>query len=268
MHRRTLLRTFAGAALLPTIPLMTRAQGIPDATPDAPPQHHGLPRPVVLGDGIELIDYRIYPSPDVPRIIGEIVNIGDEMVDSPAITVTFPEFGPEGFAYAIPHLPTMRPGQSNLIFGQLPTAISSNTMLDSATFGLCGPVVAGELTASEAALDLEVMDLVEEKHATAQFMTGSVQNNSPHWIAWIRIRGLVRDSVGRLAGTIPQMDVYLADGNVPSSFAFWSDATMPFPANPYLLLDGTTNYSTTLVPGTVSATTAPGCPAILPRSDE
>jgi hypothetical protein len=74
----------------------------------------------VLGDGIELVDYRIYPSQDVPRIIGEIISTRDDMVDSPVVSIIFPELWEEGLAYAPPLLPVMRPGESNMIFGVLP----------------------------------------------------------------------------------------------------------------------------------------------------
>ncbi len=106
MHRRQFLAASA-ALLLPTSPLRAAQD---TATPAATPNHHGRPRPIVLGDGIELVDYRIYPSTDAPRIIGEIISTRDDMVDSPVMSITFPDLGVEGLAWAASSLASYATG--------------------------------------------------------------------------------------------------------------------------------------------------------------
>jgi hypothetical protein len=261
MHRRTLLRTLAGAALLPTIPLLTRAQGIPDATPGAPPQHHGLPRPVVLGDGIELIDYRIYPSPDVPRIIGEIVNIGDKTVDAPVVSVSFEELGPDGLAYAPPFIPVMRPGESNLIFGVLPNEITTNEQLAAGRFSVCAPIGPGEYAVRLQALDLQLTVAEELYWADSLNVTGSVQNAGSAAATQSAINGMIRDLNGRYIGvcvehTLPD----IAPGET-IEFMLWAFANTSV-ADAYLFLNGSTDYTVQVVAGPARPVIAPSCPAL------
>lgn len=262
MHRRQFINAAAGALLLPAGLARARQDPAPDATPAATPQHHGRPRPIVLGDGIELIDYRIYPSPDVPRIIGEISSTRDEMVDSPVISITFPDLGADGLAYAPPVLPVMRPGESNMIFGVLPAGIDSDEQLQAANFGLCAEVAPGEQTALNGPHEWELSDVEEDRRPGAQYFTGNLTNTGTLRATSPILQGIVRDAANRYVGTTSKGEL----GNMPAGFtrpfSLWSAADIDNSANPYVFLGESLSYSTELVPGVVGLRTLPGCPSL------
>lgn len=264
MHRRQLIRSAAGALFLPPAVTLARQDGGSDATPAPTPQHHGRPRPIVLGDGIELIDYRIYPSPDVPRIIGEIVSTRDEMVDSPVISMTFPDLETGGYAWAPSHLPVMRPGESNLIFGVLPEQIDTEEKLATADFGLCASVAAGEQTARRRGIDLQIIVNTENYWADSLNVLGTIQNAGDRAVIFSAVHGLVRDKNSRYIGvTVEAQTGDLAPGSV-QDFFLWAWTANSSPADPYLFLNGSTDYSVDVTAGLIKPILLPGCPAVFP----
>ena len=262
MHRRQFINAAAGALLLPTGLAHAKQGEATNSTPQATPQHHGRPRPIVLGEGIELIDYRIFPSEDVPRIIGEISSTRDEMVDSPVISITFPELGVNGLAYAPPGLPVMRPGESNMIFGVLPQGIDSNEKLQSAEFGLCAPVAAGRLTKANVSRAWSFTDMEKDKRVGSQLLTGNLRNDASSIAITPVVQGLVRDANGRYVGTTLKADFSnIAPGGL-RPFSIWATKNGYNVANPYLLLGDSIEYTTTLVPSAGGLRVNPGCSSL------
>lgn len=268
MHRRQLIRSLAAGLLLPPAAMTTLAREAEEGTPVAMPRHHGLPRPVALGDGIELIDYRVYPSTDVPRIIGEIVNTGDEMVDSPVVSVIFPDLGTDGLAYAPPFLPVMRPGESNLIFGVLPAGIDTGEKLAAAEFGLCAPVGPGEHSERLRGVDLRVTVETDSYYWSDSLnVIGVVQNDGTETVALAGVNGLVRDQHGRYVGVCAEHVIGDLAPGATHDYLLWAWTANTSQADPYALLNGSTDYSVDVVAGIAKPLLLPGCPAILPWND-
>lgn len=264
MHRRKFISAVAGTLLLPPLPASGRQGQIVEPASSPIPAHHGRQRPILLGDGIELIDYRIYPSDDVPRIIGEITSTRDEMIDSPVVSVIFDHLGADGLAYAPPILPVMRPGQSNMIFGVLPKEIDTDEKLQQAEFGLCAPVSAGRFTETHADLRLRIEVLSQERWETAQRIDGEIHNDGPIPVQWTKVKGFIRDATDRYAGLTRELDMWgLPPGEV-KSFTLWSSNADQIIANAYRLLQGSADYRTELFPDVASHIVNPGCPAIFP----
>lgn len=259
MHRRRFLATSA-ALLMPASPARAFQE---TATPAATPAHHGRPRPIVLGDGIELIDYRIYPSTDVPRIIGEIISTRDDMVDSPVISITFPELGEDGRAYAPPALPVMRPGESNMIFGVLPTGIGSETEFQLARFGLCEPVHSGPATSAFDSLLLEVQVTAQLVTSTYIGLEGRVHNRSSAHVQVGYIQFVVRDSSRRLLGALPPAitERIVAHGNRAFEVALREGEHILADPRPFITDSGA--YEVNALPGIPWRFVNPGCPSIL-----
>lgn len=264
MHRRQLIRSVAGALMVPPAAALARQREVSDATPATMPQHHGLPRPIVLGDGIELIDYRIYPSPDVPRIIGEITSTRDEMVDSPVISMTFPDLDTDAFAWAPPHLPVMRPGESNLIFGVLPEQVDSEEKLATAEFDLCGPVEPGEYSLRLQGSDLRATIDTESYWADSLNVVGKVHNAGEATVSYSMVYGMVRDRNGRYIGVTADSATGDMGPGATHDFFLWASTLNSSPANAYALLNGSTDYVVDAVPSTLKPFTTPGCPAFFP----
>lgn len=260
MHRRQFIQATAGALLLP--PMMASARQ-DEATPAPIPPHHGRTRPIVLGDGIELIDYRIYPSEDVPRIIGEISSTRDEMVDSPVVSVTFPELGKDGLAWAPPVLPVMRPGESNMIFGVLPREIDSEEKLEAAKFGLCAPVVAGRHTRMNVGRQWSITNYEDDKRAGSQNLRGNLVNEGVGIAFTPVLQGLIRDANGRVVGTTLKADYPNMAPGASYPFSVWAGGNGFNRANPFLLLGDSVDYMTTLIPCSGGLRVSPGCSSLL-----
>lgn len=257
MHRRQFLRTLAASTLIPSTIAAQERPGTPAATP----QHSGRPRPIVLGDGIELVDYRIFPSPDVRRVIGEIWNTRDDMVDAPVVSMSFPDDEASGeSAYASPVTPVLRPGESTMVFGVLPDEIDSAERLGTGTFGLCGPVGSGKYADLYTGLDLSINRDVEDFRPDAVNIQGQVINNADSVAQFTCVRGFIRDHNGRYAGcAMPVNTGHLAPAG-SRNFSLWAAETLDVLADPFLLLKPAMNYSVDVIPGLVGPLTAPGCP--------
>ncbi len=258
MHRRQFLA--ASAALL--LPSASAGAFQDTATPEVAPNHHGRPRPIVLGDGIELVDYRIYPSPDVPRIIGEITSTRDDMVDSPVVSITFPDLGEDGLAWAAPVLPVMPPGESNMIFGVLPVGISTEEQLQSAAYALCSPAGPGPFSELHKTLQLRIEILEEELLESTLRIEATIENESTIPSRWTSVRGLIRDRLDRLAGTMPERELRWLGPGQQRAFTGWQSANNDNPGNPFLMLKGETGYSVELHGGSLGPLLVPGCNAL------
>lgn len=263
MNRRQFLGGIAGTLLFPGSSL---AQG-DEATPAVTPEHSGRPRPHVLGDGIELVDYRIYPSSDVRRVIGEIWNTRDDMVDSPVVSMTFPDVDePGGFAYAPPSTPVLKPGESTMVFGVIPDEIDSDELLASASFGLCDPAAPGEFSELYARFHLEA--IAEETYFRDHYLNvqGKIYNRSETRALYTKVSGLVRDQNGRYTGATSSSNPghVVAKGNKP--FAIHAGEGVNLLADPFRLLIDSQPYSVELKAGFVVQVTAPRCTAGYPGS--
>lgn len=262
MHRRQFLAASA-ALLLPTAPVRAAQDAV---TPAATPNHHGRPRPIVLGHGIELVDYRIYPSTDVPRIIGEIVSTRDDMVDSPVVSITFPDLDANGLAWAAPVLPVMRSGESNMIFGVLPEGVQNR--LEYATFGLCESVNLGALTELSESVRLRPELVNDDRKSDSLHLTGKIFNDGQEPTQWIKIRGLARDDSGRYVGALPEIDLWNLRPGESKSFSIWQSRKSDQPANPFRMVSSGLELELELHPGTMGYSTAPGCAALFARRSD
>jgi hypothetical protein len=264
MHRRHFISAAIGALLFPA----GRVHGRQDATvaPEATavPAHHGRQRPIVLGDGIELVDYRVYPSDDVPRIIGEISSTRDEMIDAPVVSVVFGDLGASGLAYAPPVLPVMRPGQSNMIFGVLPEEIDTDEKLQQAEFGLCAPVVSAKWTERFSDVEFEIVISDEQYWHRSLNISGHVTNHGSKRIEYTAIQGLIRDSDYRLAGAISRGRLDHFSPGQSKEFFVWASAGTPTLADAYRLLDTEEPYRVELHMSLIDFLVPAGCDLFRP----
>jgi len=258
MNRRQFLGGIAGSLLLPTTTLAQEN----DATPAATPQHSGRPRPFVLGDGIELVDYRIYPSSDVRRVIGEIWNTRDDMVDAPVVSMTFPDSrDPVEPAYASPSTPVLHPGESTMIFGVIPGKIDTEERLSTASFALCTPAAPGEYTNLYARFELEAIP--EETYFRDHYLNiqGKIYNRSETPALYTKVSGLVRDQNGRYTGaTSPSNPGHVSAGG-NKRFAIHAGEGVNLLADPFRLLTASESYTVELKAGFVAQVIPARCSA-------
>lgn len=250
MNRRAFITAITAGILLPRL----RQPHDPDATPPS----GSRPAPIDLGEGLTLVDYRVYPG-DRPAIIGELRSDRDEMVDAPVVSLTWPDASRSaGFTWASPLIPVIEPGGSIPIFGPLPESGEAEPSLDSARFALCSPVERGEYTRSWQSLNVDFR-MTHERYRHAAFKgTGIVANPGPGRTPSISVRGIVRDGDDRIAGVTSTPSPGVIPPGEEREFTVWIAASLRNKANPVPLISGL-DYSVDIRPGVRGPAIAPGC---------
>jgi hypothetical protein len=257
MNRRSFMALFGAAIAFPEQPRMVATPAADTATPQA----NRRPAPVDLGDGIILIDYRVFPE-ETPhnRFIGEIRNTTDRMIDSPVVSLYYPLDGREraGFAYATPLLPVIEAGGTVPIFGTFPDGIDPEAALTAADFALCTTAEPGQYTEREQELSLSIRKIDQLISTGIYGFDGEVTNVGDSLATGTIIRGIIRDADGRVAGTTIGFFTNVIESG--STVPFWVGAgsIVDHRANPVIQLWGG-DYTADIVAGTRGPAVLPGC---------
>lgn len=229
------------------------------------PKDAGRPAPVNLGDGIILTDYRVYPASPLNRIVGEIRNTTDRMIDAPVVSIYYPVNGEEGagFAYGAPVLPVIEAGGTVPIFGTIPEGVNPDVAIASADFALCTPAEPGKYTDEEAELSLELFITSEKIKDTSYRCDGEVINMAASAAKVSAVYGIFRDPIGRVAGFALTVHIPALEPAAIKPFTLWGAERIASKGNPYLLTSGT-NYTVDVRAGTRGPTVTPGCSFGLP----
>jgi hypothetical protein len=257
MDRRRFV-TWLGAGVIS--PLASH-QATPATTADTP----GRPDPVDLGGGIVLIDYRLHPG-EQPHVVAEIRNDTNRMIDAPVVSLTYPrERESDGFTWASPIIPVIGAGRSVPVFGALPDDAAPGAILASAIFALCSPAEPGEYTRHQQALqdDLVVTVVSERIEDDLYHVQGTIANAGLDVMRDIALRGIVRDSDGRIAGSTASPFWSGLAAGASRDFSMWAGKAVRNKANPFPLLTGT-NYTVEIIAGTRGPVSSPGCSFGLP----
>ena len=253
MDRRAFLFLIGASVALPSAPTPARVRGAVLGNSNAPD-------PVDLGSGIALIDYRVYPASPYNRIIGEIRNTTDRMIDAPVVSFYYTVDGEEraGFAYAAPMLPVVAADGSVPIFGTIPERVDPEEALASADFSLCTPAEPGEYIEREQQLDLSLQIIEEEIDTNVYRAEGVVTNAGNTTATRTMVRGIVRDADGRVAGSTTSAFTNVIAVSEAKPFTLWGDISLRNKANPFVLLSGD-GYTVDIIAGTRGPVVLPGC---------
>lgn len=225
--------------------------GARQGTPAATFVSAGRPDPIDLGHGITLIDYRVYPSAPNHKVIGEIHNDNNHMVDAPVVSMTYPapSSAREGFAYASPIVPVMGPERTVPVFGVLPDTDTPEETLRSAAFALCSPVEYGEYSEQQAELSLTMTMGRETIEPQRYAIPITMSNAGGTTVTDIAVRGIFRDANGRVAGCSER--VLVGRLLVGEEREFWVSSGIgePVKADPFVLIPNR-NYSVDIIAGT------------------
>jgi hypothetical protein len=112
-----------------------------------------------------------------------------------------------------------------------------------------------------APLRLRIEIILDERWDWAQHIEAVLHNDAEVNAYWTRIQGLVRDAQGRYAGVTPALDLWSLPPGGSAAFGLWLTPDDQTAANPFPILNGSTDYQTQLYAGTASNILNPGCPA-------
>lgn len=258
-NRRSILLGFAGTA---TWSSSSRA-GSQSATPESS-TGFTWPTPVDIGEGLSVLDWRVHPGTDGPRLMIELRNDREDAMYSPAISYRLPDYEPE-LLWAVPWEPVLQPRSSTVLVAQLPKGYGPADEISLiGGWELCDTVQSVDPGVLDALEAVRIDDLQSEPWHGGRHYWGSLINTSPNRLPHRRVTAVVRAPDGRLAGVVNVADVLLSDSE-PQSFHVWIVGNQESsPLEPTVLLDDPLDMKTEFRIQPRGDAIAPGCPAIMP----
>lgn len=224
-------RSVIAGAITASLPTIIAAQGTPEASPHA--EHGARLAPIDLGSGIEITDFRVIPDQDPAHFIIEIQSRRDDAVDTPAIGMIIPNAPIDtGYSWARPWDPVLQPGQSSFGIGLLPS-VAFNP--EDVEWLLCdGESLSTTSVDVISDWDWELDWEIEVIGTDDLRITSDISNVGEVPFAGGELRGIVRDSDGRICGGTPLTNMYnLGPGaTVTRSIGMWrslQSIVNPFP---------------------------------------
>lgn len=222
-----------------------------------------MPEPIELGQGLLLVDYRIYPTSNArPAMLGEIKSTLDHRVDAVSISM-IDSSEPDAFrafSYATPAAPTIAPFGTVPVWGVLPeTDDHAERLLSRLQFGLCDQVAAGEQTALWDDWDIVITRYEEiALRSTSLVIYGYIKNMGTTSQGRIVTRGVVRDADGRLLGTTRSQQAAPLDPGETKRFAVGARSSDHIHTNAYRMMTSP-DYTVSLSIEPTGYPIPPGC---------
>lgn len=222
------------------------------------------PAPIDLGHGLEIRDYRLFPTDDVMRFIVEIHNTTDTAVDTPTVGVVLPHFDEGNFGWANPVSPVLHPHASDCLIGVAPDALASNMDWSIPEWAICGEIETAYAERLDD-VDIEYSYTLDFRSSTHLHIPVEFTNHSHVVARNVVIQGIVRDIDDRLCGaTMPLRLADVAPGQSAQN-AFNIAADREYHANPFVLIDTVAgigfDFKTQPSPPIVNN----GCSLLMPR---
>lgn len=223
-------------------------------------------RPIELGNGIEVRDFRLFPGDEIMRFIVEIYNNTDAIIDTPAVGVHLPHMNnDENYGWAVAIAPVFYPGTSAGLLGVAPKALATDLDWDTPEWTLCGPLT----TRSASLLDNSRLDVSSDQFQldsqTLEIAT-SVTNLGDATISNLNVIGLVWDRSGRICGSTNSAQLLpLEPGATQIRSVYVGDTlSMRYAANPFHMIDSVVDLDVSVSVQPSVSFDAPECPAIMP----
>lgn len=222
------------------------------------------PSPVDLGHGLEIRDYRLFPTEDVMRFLVEIHNTTDVAVDTPTIGVVLPHIDEDGnYGWANPLSTVLHPQTSGCLIGVAPAEIATDEEWGTPEWMLCDSVVTQKANSMDHwYFELDFTITIHERTRAQAMVT--VTNHGSEQIRRLWLQGLVLDAQARICGaTVTGQIPGLAPGEtVETGFTIRPEYT--YHANPFTLIDTVESIDFSFSVQPEGTAVNPGCPPVMP----
>lgn len=222
-----------------------------------------------LGHGIEVRDFRLFPSPDILRFIVEVHNTNDAMVDTPTVGVVLPHLDDEGnYGWASPIAPVLHPHTSGGLIGIAPSGLKHDSDWGKPEWMLCG-VPNTILSERLSPWEIDISARHEVDYDQHLIIRAQVANLGDHKSSSLRMRGLLWDKNHRICGSTTL--AYVPDIEPKSTVDVHIDVAPPgaapifdYIANPFTLVNTVEGMDVTMSLQPPASPTPSVCPLIMP----
>ncbi|MCO5215744.1 MAG: FxLYD domain-containing protein [Thermomicrobiales bacterium] len=218
--------------------------------------------PVTLEHGLEIRDYRIFPTDDIRRFIVEIHNATDQAVDTPSIGVILSHLPQDqDFGVAVATSPVLHPHTSGILIGVAPTALGSDD-----NWGIPEWIICDDLHTSRVA-ELPIQDLtiaseiVVMNEDLAQ-VNIQVTNNSEESIERVWLSGDVYDDHGRVCGSLVQIGRGPISPGETNEYYLYVVREWRYFGNPFVLVSSAAEVDVVVSIQARARYVSPACPRL------
>lgn len=226
------------------------------------------PASVDVGGGMEIRDYRLFPTKDVMRFIVEIHNTTDTAVDTPAMGVVLPHQRDDNWGWAGPASQVLNPHSSDCLIGIAPAALVSDADWGKPDWILCNDIKTHRAS-SRPDWNIEVTHRIEISDSRNAQVTFEITNRNDHKsTGWFHLQGLVRDQDDRLCGALRTWSIPWAMRELgPGEQITGGSALNPgadYIANPFPLLETVEGITVDFSVQRQIPVINPSCSAVMP----
>lgn len=225
-----------------------------------------MQKPFDLGQGIEVRDYRLFPTPDILRFIVEVHNTTDFPVDAPTVGVILPHLVEhENYGWASPMSPVIHPHTSGGLIGVAPAALTHDNEWGSPEWELCA---AMSTIQSERLLiwDLDLSYELVVYYSHHLQIKARITNLGDKPTRGLYMSALLWDPDARICGiTYDRLLPVIAPGEtLQDSIDVSQGEFYDYIANPFALVNSVEGMNATLTLQPVTSYPAPVCEPIMP----
>ncbi len=253
-------RAFLAAAapmLLPTV----HAQ-----TPVASPTPYTWPTPVAFSDEVEIVDWRLFPTPDVMRFIAEIRNVTDTYVIAPAVGVIILSLADgANYGWGVPNMPVIYPGDSTFVMGVAPAAMQSDNDWTDAKWVPCTDTPAQTTQIDRLkSIDYDLQITIQLRESYWFAIKGAATNlaDSVNYVA--TAKGHVREANGRICGGIPSKALNSIRPGKTLEYTLLVRPDVTLLSNPFTLVDSMAGGEVFTFLQPRADPTPAACPLVMP----
>ena len=261
LSRRMLLGGLAASTLI----VQNRPAKGQTATPSATPELSSRPEPVELGEGFSILDWRVHPGDNEPRLIVEIHNGTDQVVTTPTVSFAMKDDREGiGAAWAVPWEPVIHPQSSTMLVSSVQDAFTAQEIVDTIDgWQLCQVPQKPDPEIVDALSTVTFVDTSWEYWTAGRHYWTSAINTSASVHPARVVYALVRDTDGRIAGGVVSSRILLTNSE-PQAIHIWIDRDNLSPLNATLLLTDPFEMDVEFRVNAMANSIAPGCPAVMP----
>lgn len=217
-----------------------------------------------LGHGLEIRDYRLFPTTDVMRFIVEIHNTTDTAVDTPTVGVMLPHLGDgENYGWANPISAVLHPHTSDCLIGVAPPKLTSDSDWDTPSWIFCDEISthhAKKLAQWDVDFTYSV-EFVDTTHARAIL---EIVNRSERIPQGLILQGIAWDKDHRIAGAMLPTLLNEVEPDVATLQQINVTPTLSYVSNPFNLIDTVEELSITFSLQPQLPIVNRGCPVVMP----